>query len=55
MTTIFCVIIGSFNLAGFLGYYQAVAEAKVASHIIHQTLDHKPDVINDEPGTKMVT
>jgi len=43
------------NLAGVLDYYSAVAEAQVASHLIHETINHKPDVISNESGTFQIT
>ena len=35
IATIFCVIFGTFNIGGMLGHYVAVAEAQVASYLIH--------------------
>lgn len=54
ITTIFCVIFSTFSLGGILGYYIAIAEGKVASHLAFETINAVPDVLPNEANTTIV-
>jgi ATP-binding cassette subfamily B (MDR/TAP) protein 1 len=55
ITTVFCVVFSTFSLLGVMGYYIAIAEGKIASHLAFETINAKPDVLPDEPNTTIVT